>query len=583
MLRKKIAIISISFLAVLSFPATEYVFAAEVYYLGAPVNPEQQGEIIYPNYSLAERIHDLFDFSSMENDPKRSGRISGSVLGQMDYRNISGNKGKSFYEEGVDYLSEVNINAYERIWRDINFEGRAFLRKTDDRRIEPRRDVRLKDINLKVLNSNHMLEFGDFYTELSPYTLSNSLEGFNIETTQLHGAVKSHTVLARRYRSNIAADRYQRNVAGQKIDWMPFLNSGFFSLFRLGAQVTTTQDDSSTKSASTNTPDLDNTVVSIDGDVNLPKYVTLNYEIARSFYEADDDGVGDGDDKRGLAFRLKPSFAYGGWLIFRYLYEYVQPDFYTDTGSAQPDKTQHQFSLDLVPHERFRLSLVENWYWDHLTKSLLAERSINDEKYATLYIRPLEDRKQMYLRPYVSYLERNSTNPDNTGEQDTTTVGIGLDDVLYGTQLGVRYEYRASVYEHNRTSSDYFSRMGFSASRDWQVFKRRLYFSGDAAFDFRNTKQEDDNDITSGITANCQYDLFQNLVFRGGYNIQDFAAAAAISGYRNQRTFGELDYLINKSRSAHLISKVEQNDYDHEDGTQSYEEFMAITKILTQF
>ncbi len=54
----------------------------------------------------------------------------------------------------------------------------------DDPRVEPRNDVRLKQMNLRVSNPGNMYEFGDFYGDFSPFVLSSSLQGLNLRLSR---------------------------------------------------------------------------------------------------------------------------------------------------------------------------------------------------------------------------------------------------------------------------------------------------------------------------------------------------------------------------------------------------------------
>jgi len=72
------------------------VSASNVYYLNQN-SPEFPGEGKAKDYSLKQRVVDLLDFpANFDSQKDRSGRIGGSVLQEMDYQNMGGNKSKSF-------------------------------------------------------------------------------------------------------------------------------------------------------------------------------------------------------------------------------------------------------------------------------------------------------------------------------------------------------------------------------------------------------------------------------------------------------------------------------------------------------
>ncbi len=221
--------------------SSSYVFAAEVYYFGnGSGDTGQQNE----SYPLSQRFDDLFDFTSDRPMSERSGKISGSILTQAEYDKVSGNKSKSFLNEGWDYLTEVNLNLQEKMRGNYNMEGQLMMRKTDNSRIEPRRDVRIKESSLKVFNPDNLFLAGDFYGELSPLTMGSSVEGLTAEMKP-NDTVAMKYIAARQDGPDEAASLFQRNVFGTKFDTFWFKESESISNARVGFQAVTVQDDSS--------------------------------------------------------------------------------------------------------------------------------------------------------------------------------------------------------------------------------------------------------------------------------------------------------------------------------------------------
>ncbi|MBI4971126.1 MAG: hypothetical protein HZC17_04720 [Candidatus Omnitrophica bacterium] len=567
--------------------STRPLFAAEVYYLG-PEAYGNTGEITTPqNISFEKRAKDLIDFGAYgESKPDRTGQISGSVLSEVYWNGVSGNKANSFLPRGAHYLDEVHLNGWERLWKDYRFEARTMTRKTDDPRIEIRRDLRLKDINLRVYNPKNMLEFGDIYGDFTNFTLASTLEGFRGDFKPFSENERFQFVAARSHRSNVTQALYQRDVFGGKADVNFMKNKFLFSNIRLGGQVVTNQDDThygwAMSPAGVRAQDLYNTVFSLDGNADFKKYVGFHYEWARSMYTPDKHVTND-QVQYGNALQIDPSFRskYGS---FRYLYYYVQPSFYTDTGSASTDKVQHQFNLDVTPINQIRLSLVENYYWNHLERSPLTYRTVNNEKYSTLYLRPFEQRRSFDIRTYFNYLSAHSDNfPYKSVDNYTTTTGVSVNDRIWDTNIGTRYEYRGYFDRININRPDIFNRFGANMSRDFRIFNRRLYFSGDFAFDFHDAKAEDDNEITATQSMNAEYDLFERFILRGGMNIQNYNAAAPVSGYTNRQNFLETDLLLAKKRGTHFITRIERNVYANQDTTQDYKELRVVARLVSQF
>ncbi len=557
------------------------VHSAEVFYLGGG-ETNGAGEM-NASYPLSQRVKDLFDFKKYaENDIDRSGRISGTLTQEIRWNRVSGNRSKSFLENGTDYVSEANINLQEKLWKDYNLEGQMFLRKTDDRRVEVRRDLRMKQFNMKVFNPKNLYEFGDFYADLSAFTLSSSLEGLHADVNP--SDLYNVQVVAGRSKSpDVVADVFQRNVAGAKVDWNLFRDSGLFSNFRLGMQAVTTQDDSSSLSGTGSIKDIRNHVAGIDGEFSLTRFLALNYELARSAYIEDEDVGAAKDQKYGTAFRVQPSLNLGK-VTTRYLYYYVQPGFYTDAGSAASDKIQHQVNVDYQVSSQATLNLMQNYYWDHLRNSTRTKRTTYDEKSVALNWRPSEIRKSLSLRPYINYQVKDSDDLANTAEGVTRTIGLALNDSLdEKTSYGASYEYRSYKDEASNSSSDYFHRVGLNLSREGQLFNRRLYQSIGPNMDFRRTKQDQNHDVGFNASWTGQYDLLKRLVSRWGYNMQLANNAGPGQNFWNNRNYLEFDFLVHEKRNAHFVLRGERNHYDHENGDQDYDESRVTGRFTINF
>lgn len=554
-------------------------FASEVYYLGGGAGGASA--VINPSYPLKDRVHDLFDFTSGRPLEQRSGRISGSFQNQVGYDKVSGNKSKSFLDKGWDYLTDVDLNLQEKLQGDYNMEGRISLRKTDNPRVEPRRDVRIKDGFLKVSNPDDLYMAGKFYGELSPLTMGSSVEGVTAEV-KLNDAFSMKHIAARKDGADEAAALFQRNILGSKLDTYLFKDVESVSSARIGVQAVTAQDDSSNPDRTSSFADLRNSVVSIDGDLALVRYFSLNYELARSAYLADEDSAVIKDQSFGNALRVTPQLQMGNTTL-RHLYGYTQPHFYTDLGSASPDKVQHQTSLDHRFSKRFSVSALHHYYWDHLTGSTQTKRTYNDDKSLTFNFLPFAVRESFRARVNTGYNQRFSDDPVNTQESDTVVAGFGVSDRWKGTDIGFSYEYRAFSNRYDKSGSDYFNRLGMSFAREYSVAARRLYLSLNPGLDFRRTKTDDDYDINASLGFSGQYDVAKNFISRFGHNVIDTNSAKANAGYTNNRSFLEYDWAFGKERNRHIVLRGDINRYMHENGEMNYKEHQVVLKSVFNF
>ncbi len=458
----------------------------------------------------------------------------------------------------------------------------SFLRKTDMPDVDVERTVRLKQIYLKLENEDNNVEFGDIYTEFSRFTVSYPLEGFRTKINK-KGLLQYQFLAARKYNQDNTLSKYQRDVVGVKTDYRFFKDTNKFPLFRIGLQAVTNQDDSSTLTRNSNTKDLRNTVISTDGQITLKQMWSMQYELAKSFTVEDEDSAVSRQVISDHALRFEPSFRSHKGSV-RYLFYYVQPQFLADTGSAVPDKLQHQVTIDYSFHPRIAATMTENYYYDHLKGSTRAMRTTNNEKLINFFMQPIEQRKTFSLRPYMIYQDRTSDDPGRTAAALTQTYGLSINENRGKTSYGMGYEYRKYCNEANHGNSEYFNRLRANMSCDQQFLGRRLYYYNEWVAEVRTARRnnkKDDVNFIMGVSG--QYDALSNMVSRFGYNMQDTNAAMPENGFMNHRTFFELDFLLHRKLSSHFIMRGERNIYTHENGNQEFTETRIVAKLTSNF
>ncbi len=507
-------------------------------------------------------------------------KVSGTFTQEVAWNDVAGNTSKSFLERGTDYNSELNLNLQKNLPRQYQFEGQWFLRKTDNRRIEPRRDVRLKQMNVKAYNQANLLEFGDFYGDFSQFVLGASLEGLNAEVAPSSGQAYK-MIAGRTARPDVTTEKYQRNVFGAQAEYKLFPESAVFSNFLVGVQAATSQDDSATVNRSGNTRDLRNTVVSVHGDMALRKYLAFLYEVARSDYIEDEDA--SNDTRSGTAVRLMPSLRWGRFNV-KHLFQRAAPEFYTEVGSAAADKQQYQTTLDYRFSDRHSLSFTENYHYDHLEGSSRTKRTFNDEKYLVWQARPFAGRPDLTFRPYANYQLRRSDDAGNSAAGITRTAGFSLNDSLdQSTSAGISYEFREFSDRANRSSSEYSHRIGLNCAREDMLFNRRIYVDLSPSLELRRTKTDNDKDASITVGFNAQYDLASRLKMRCGNTVADVDGSQPATDYFNNRAFWEFDYALTGDQRSHFVVRGERNNYMSENGAQSYKEQRVIGKVQIAF
>ncbi|MBU1044057.1 MAG: hypothetical protein KJ915_06625 [Candidatus Omnitrophica bacterium] len=508
--------------------------------------------------------------------------ISGRFSTQVEFTNVSGNQAKSFYQDNnEDYQTDLNINLFEKLSNGYQLQSQSALRKTDNSRVENTRDVKIKQFNLSARNEDNLFELGDFYADFSQFVMGSSLEGANAQM-KFSDALELKTVAARKYESDSAAGLFQRDVAGLKADNFLFEDSDMFSLFRLGAQGVSVQDDSSTIPDNSSSVDLNNSVYGIDGEMRMQNGTSLLFELARSRYISDDDAVSR-NLSSGMAFRVQPGFRYEDWFNLKYLYYYVQPEFYSEVGSASSDKIQHQVVADLRLSEKNVLSLTENLYWNYLDDSNQTKRTTNNEQYIALTTRPFEDNKNFSVRTYVNHLDRDSDDLGNSAEATTSTYGLSLNTRISEASVGVFFEHRYFDDKAAGANTESFQRFGSNFSRDFNVFKRRLYLAANYSMDARDTRNDENLSLSNGLSVSGRYEISDPLNFNFGHNLMIADNAGPMEDYYTNKTYGELAYKLKGERNGVISTRAEINNYLYDANDGDYQEKRFVVKFSSNF
>ncbi|MBF0217015.1 MAG: hypothetical protein HQL30_08495 [Candidatus Omnitrophica bacterium] len=567
------------------FLSDSSVHALNVYYVGGGGAKKAAGAPAEKRkFTFEDRARDLFDLKAYgEQTDERSGWITGNVSEEVNFNAVDGNGAKSFLRRGVYQNTEVNTTVFERLWEDYELESNTFVRKTDDRRIESRKDVRLKQFDVSLANEKNYYGFGDQYGDLTPYTLSNSFQGFDV-IMQPSDSLSLQAVSGRSQSPDQPLQAYLRRVNGGKLDYLiPFDEKGESEL-RTGFQGITSRDDSSTIDRVDGAMAINNTVVSVDGALKIMKDLKLSYELARSEYVEDEKSRFIRDPAYGTAFNIKPDLRMGPFYA-KYLYYKADPDFYTDAGSVMADKQQHEWMTSYNFGKMATLSLTENYYWDHLKGSeFVTKRTYYDEQYVNLSLYPIEDNKRVRVSGYFNNRAANADDPGNTGEVTNRTTGTSLTHSLAnGMNYNMKYEYRESVNDYDPVRSDFYNRLGFGVGDDIELFSKRFQWKTDLTSDIRNPRNEDDEDIKAGIAVTGQYFFSAAGKFKFGHNVQAADNARPRSDYVINRSYLELDFLIEKKRNAHFVARVENNNYIHDVSNNEYDESRIITKVISNF
>lgn len=558
-------------------------YAAEVVFIGDGGAADSQAP--YPEFSTQQRIDDLMDFDSYgDYGADRSGMISGTLQTSFEHAKVSGNKSKSFYKDSTTlHQSDLSLQVHEKLMSNYRFEGQADIRTTSNERVENQEQPKFKQLNLKVLNPENSVEFGNFYSEFSSFTMGSSLEGFNAEVSPKDSKFEYKAVMARLNDAEIGQN--QRNVYGAHVAMRPFAGNDVTPHdLKIGVQSVLTRDDgSSAPKDFVAAVDLHNWVVSTDGSWrHHTNGFAADWELAFSEYNADRDSASS-NEVNDSAFRISPSYRYGSKFDVRYLYYVVGPDFYTMTGSAVRDKQQHQINANYKFSSAYTLSATQNWYWDNLTGSDKTKRTNNTETTLSLTARPLEDRQSFSIRPYVKRMIRDSDDAANSSSADTMVYGVSANDTYKEASIGAFLEKRDYKDRSGSGNSEDYLRYGMNFSRDFDVNERPLYISASYSGSVRDPNSETGREVQNGFSFNGRYQIAEPYVVTFGHNMLTTDSAGNVDDYDTNTSYVEYLHKLEDKRNSELKFRGERNDYNYDDNTEDYRENRFVATLVTHF
>ena len=475
---------------------------------------------------------------------------------------ISGNKQNSFYEDGFNYNTELNILLKEKLNKGYELELESFLRKTDNTRIEENPKIKLKEINIKIQNAEKKLEAGDIYIDFTPFTINSTLYGIRFEN--IKNIYDYNFFIAKKCRDECIYDD-NKKALGFKIDKIFSFEKSKIQEIKAGFQTSIitesfdiTSYDKSVKKG------VKNAVISTNGTLKFNENLNIVYEFARGGYVSDQTKT-ISDMEFGNAIRIQPYFKNKKFNL-RYLFYYVEPNFKTELGSAISDKLQNQINLNYIFSPKITLSITENYYFNKLSKSKAQIRTYNDEKYLRLLFLYSES---LNINPYVNYFKKNISNAI------TQTYGVDIfKKINKSFSSTLNYEYRG--YE-DKNQNEYINRTSIGVNYYGELRKKTLNISLNNSFE----KSNKNNYVNINTSVNSRYDISKTTKILFAINLNDFDSENLSSDFKFTRSFIEIEKEI--KNNTYIRLKGEINKKTGEDTKDNYTERRIITRFETRF
>ncbi len=294
----------------------------------------------------------FFAWSADASYEYKGAQVEGTLSQGLNIGGIQGETTNSLIDSSLNYETNANIRllhddlgALNELFETWKLDSEVNIRKTDDAQLNNNQDLDLLYLQIHLYNPYLDFTFGDFSANFSQMTLNRSLEGFQAIVTVPQTNTKASAVLSRAYQAE-ELTQYTRYVVGGRVEQV--LLTEKFELFdrtvvndlTTGVNVVYNFDAAGSAKADAGVPDISNFVASFNARLKLFDIVTSEIEVARSMNE-DNDEITLGGDQWGTAVKIRNSAAlrhrYGRSRV-NFDYERAMATFFTDSGSASPDR-----------------------------------------------------------------------------------------------------------------------------------------------------------------------------------------------------------------------------------------------------
>lgn len=497
----------------------------------------------------------------------RTDLVSYDVSGPGSASSMYLNRGA--YLQEFDFHSEHNL---DRDWRSL-FDFNIRLTDYDNFDTEA---VSVEKMVLRYFNDAHQFDFGDYYLNLSQYSMNKSIKG---AAWQVNLPGKEH-YLRFAYGTFDSQWEYQyKQIDGEPLDRM---GGGFRYQItgenhRLGLNVAMVKDREGDPKRTTENV-YDQTVPAIDWEYRVPGLV-INGEHAYSFTDTKNT-ANTLTTSSGNANRLSLRGRFGDLRLDGKV-EQVATDFITLGGGATPDRFRTYAKADYKISKQWEVFTAWDFFRDNLheqlsgtTRNKTAEAGF---KWKDLFGRRTLDTSWSLRRKWTE-------KSDNSVDRISDRFKFGLTDTLFKT-VRIKGDIE-TIFDDNKLNSDspenYLYSLDLSSRHrlqngDWEL-RPRL----DLSHQERENISAGGDDITDAFRLNLtlRHKNLTDIGFDLERNDTDLKGTAAVDSVRD-RIAAYWQYKFETLAGGSIRLEAGHNEYDFTDDSQDYTE--TIYKCLLRF
>ncbi len=493
---------------------------------------------------------------------------------------------RTLLHKGVFMTNELKLKLDQDLWDEWKVTGNIHLRKTPDPQIDDRSAVRLLGGTLELYNPVWRFTGGDFFGDLSQYTMLQALKGFQAAYKTERLEVKGVAAYSQRADEG---EHYFRYVFGGKADVLAAEELGPVKNLHIGSNFSDVEDDSGSIDNRGTAPDISAHVGSVTTSLTLWETTEINAEAARSWADPDALRTGLGlDRKTDTAVRVSSYTRFDRDTKFRFGYEWVGADFETPAGSAAPDRVQFTTRLDRRLNREWGAEASYRSFYDKLEDSTLNQRTLTQAPRVALNWSPSSE--NWFLQDFTStfYWEERARNSqdDPAGQRDFVTDEWGTDGDfrLWGLNFNSGWSIRNEDDDFSKENNRLIN-TGYLGFRTRQKVCNNIMATPSLRyqFDYEDLPKLEGRDLMQTVSAGLNLDVTEALKIEQRYSVSTANRLVHDSDTARFNAFAALDYKIPVKQDLTFRLSYEHTGLSHPSALNSYAEENLQSQLLWNF
>ncbi len=511
--------------------------------------------------------------------------VHGEYSALETFHATGGSGSKTILHKGVFLTQEGKVVLEQTLPKDWNLSTNLHFRRTTDPQIDRRHDARILGYSLQASNTVWRLTGGDFFGDLSQYSLSQALEGGQVVYNTDRVLMKTMAGISQR---EDEGNQYLRMVVAGGTQFLLIKDAPSIQECRLGINFTSVEDIAGSINNTAGVAEATNRLGSFTAHLRLWDRMEVDGEAARSWTDQDSPEM-RAKRKIGNAFRLNTATTLSKKAKVKLGYEWVQATFDSLAGSAVQDRLNANSRLDYRWNSSWSSDASCRFTNNKVGKSTLDKRTFTVTPRLGLNWTPVAAESWEWMKDFASrmYWEMRKRFSDNepAGQTDFASHEVGLDNefLLRQVRWNVGWSLRHEDDDLNKSSDRLINSGWLGLRKNVRPFGVETASSIRWQFNYQDRPKDGGRDLTHTVLLRAESTLSKALKLEQRYSVETASRLAADSDTVRCNTFVSLEYRLPGRQDRSLTASYEFSDYLHPVGTEKYSEHNAQLKFLWKF